>query len=294
MPVNFLTPTQRQDYGRYASSPSQDDLARFFHLSDNDQALVRIRRGDHNRLGFALQLTTVRFLGTFMEDQGDVPLTVLQTLGRQLAITDPLSCIQEYGESRQYRMHAAEIRELFGYREFTDRIAGFRLARWLCALCWTGSDRPGILFDRATAWMLTHKVLLPGASVLERFVARVRSRMEQRLWHFLKRGTTPGQRANLEALLTVPEGSRISLLERLRSGPDRVSSRALVSSIRRLQSIRDLGIAIPAAAHVPPSRLAALARFAMKSKVSAISQAACIAPIGHTGRVCALPGILCP
>ena len=272
MPVSFLTPTQRQNYGCYASPPSPDALARFFHLSDDDQAWVRVRRGAHNRLGFALQLTTVRFLGTFMENPGDVPLSILQTLGRQLAITDPLPCIREYGESRQYRLHAAEIRAVLGYREFSDPLAGFRLARWLCALCWTGTDRPGVLFDRATAWMLTHKVLLPGASVLERFVARVRTRMEQRLWRFLKQGITSGQRANLEALLTVPEGSRVSLLERLRSGPHRVSSRALVGSIRRLQSIRDLGITLPPTALVPPSRLVALGRFAMKAKVSAITR----------------------
>jgi len=134
MPVNFLTPTQRQDYGRYASSPSQDDLARFFHLSDNDQALVRIRKGDHNRLGFALQLTTVRFLGTFMEDQGDVPLTVLQTLGRQLAITDPLSCIQEYGESFLERLGLLVDREITerDSRRLADRLRFAKLKQAAC------------------------------------------------------------------------------------------------------------------------------------------------------------------
>ena len=47
------------------------------------------------------------------------------------------------------------------------------LLRWFYALCWTGTDRPTALFDQATAWLVTHKVLLPGASVLERAVARV-------------------------------------------------------------------------------------------------------------------------
>lgn len=293
MPVSFLTPAQRQDYGRYAAPPSPDEMARFFHLGDDDLALAWLRRGDHNRLGFALQLTTVRFLGAFLEDPGDVPLAVLQTLGRQLAVTDPSLCVQEYGESRQYRSHAADIRALFGYREFSDPAAGFRLSRWLCALCWTGTDRPGVLFERATAWMLTHKVLLPGASTLERFVARVRSRMEQRLWRFLKQGLTPGQRASLEALLAVPEGGRASLLDRLRSGPTRVSSRALVGSIRRLQSIRELGIRLPHGTRPakPPGRAGA---FCHESKSFRNRPAACRTPPGHAGRVCALPGILGP
>jgi hypothetical protein len=66
-----------------------------------------------------------------------------------------------------------------GYREFTEPLPRWRLIRWLYALCWTGTERPSVLFDRANAWLIAHKVLLPGASVLERLVARVRTRASQ-------------------------------------------------------------------------------------------------------------------
>lgn len=139
MPVNFLTPAHRERFGRYAGTPSADDLARYFHLDDADRALISQKRGEHNRLGFALQLTTVRFLGTFLEDPLDVPDTVLSTVSRQLAVS-PSDRLALYRKGRQRQLHVVEIRARYGYRDFTDRSAGFRLTRWLYALCWTGTE----------------------------------------------------------------------------------------------------------------------------------------------------------
>jgi hypothetical protein len=85
-PVNYLTPTQRANYSRYTAGPTSEELARFFHLTDDDRALIENKRGDHSRLGFAFLLTSVRYLGTFPEETTAVPLSVLKALAQQLSI----------------------------------------------------------------------------------------------------------------------------------------------------------------------------------------------------------------
>lgn len=269
MPVSFLSNEQRESYGRYTGAPSADDLARYFHLDDSDHALIAQKRGEHNRLGFAVQLGTVRYLGTFLEDPLTVPTPVVHTLAKQLRIA-AIPDAHLYNTSRQRLQHAAEIQTRYGYVEINERQIGFHLTRWLYALCWTGTDRPTVLFERAVTWLVTHKVLLPGSSTLERYIARLRSRVEERLWHALGRGISSEQQGRLESLLLVPVGNRSSPLDHLRKGPVAVSSRSLVVALMRLHSVRELGIRLPAAARIPATRVAALARFAGAAKVSAI------------------------
>jgi Domain of unknown function (DUF4158) len=181
MPVSFLTEEQERRYGRFNGAPTQEQLDRYFYLDDADLATIRRRRWDHMRLGFAVQLGTVRFLGTFLADSTEVPQIVVVNLAQRIGIADP-GCLERYREGKIRWEHAAEIRAAYGYSEFTDPFMQWRLLRWLYALCWTGTDRPSALFDRATAWLVTHKVLLPGASVLERSIARARTRANSRLW----------------------------------------------------------------------------------------------------------------
>ena len=147
-----------------------------------------------------------------------------------------------------------------------------RLARWLYALCWTGTDRPSVLFDRATAWLITQKVLLPGATALERLVARIRGRAARQLWRSLSQDVTHEQRDRLDALLLAGESGRPSPLDRLRDGPYLRSGAELARAVDRLDEVRLLALGLPTVAHVPPGRVTALARFAAVAKAQAVAR----------------------
>ena len=109
MPVSFLRPAQRDSYGQYLGDPSTQELARYFHLDDSDHTQIVEKRGDANRLGFALQLTTVRFVGTFFDDPTAVPPAVLATMSRQLGI-DTTTDLTGYRDGKWRFAHAAQIR----------------------------------------------------------------------------------------------------------------------------------------------------------------------------------------
>jgi hypothetical protein len=59
-------------------------LERFIFLDDADSRLVAMCWGDRNRVGFALQLGTVRLLGTFPADPPDVPGAVCVYVAEQV------------------------------------------------------------------------------------------------------------------------------------------------------------------------------------------------------------------
>jgi Domain of unknown function (DUF4158) len=185
VPVEFLSDAEAAAYGRYSGAPSQADLDRVFFLDDEDRALVDRRRGTHMRVGFALQLVTVRWLGTFLEEPLDVPGAVLDFLAGQLGVADP-SLVKRYTERTKTRFdHQWEIRRAYGLREFVEIEAKF--TDWVAARSWTSGDGSKAIFLDGMTWLRDRKVLLPGVTTLARLVARVRDDTTRRLWQQLER-----------------------------------------------------------------------------------------------------------
>ncbi len=133
MPVDFLTSEQKTQYGQFFGAPNDTQLARYFHLDKTDLALIADRRGDQNRFGLALQLTSVRFLGTFLLDINLVPTDAQVFIARQLRIPD-IAVLGDYAKREATKHeHISLICEHYGYRDFGEQPWAFRLIRLLYA-----------------------------------------------------------------------------------------------------------------------------------------------------------------
>ncbi|MBN4073910.1 DUF4158 domain-containing protein [bacterium AH-315-E07] len=83
MPIEFLTEEQKNQYARFSDEPNETQLARYFHLNNTNFTLINKCRADYNRLGLALQLTTVRVLETFLPNPTNVPSGVIYFVAQQ-------------------------------------------------------------------------------------------------------------------------------------------------------------------------------------------------------------------
>lgn len=233
MPVEFLSDEEAAALGCYAGLPSRAELDRMFYLDDADLKLVAKRRGDHMRLGFSLQLATVRYLGTFLADPLDVPPLVIEHLAGHLGIEDS-SCVKRYTE----RPHTP-----LEHRDFADGVK----------------------------WLRSNAVLLPGVTTIARLVSRVRDEALDDQYATLTALPDAHQAARLESAVTVPDGAGYSELETWRRGPAKPTGRGLERSLNRTAEIGGIGIGkLDLEAHVPRRRITDLARHGMTARAQAL------------------------
>ncbi|WP_204036608.1 Tn3 family transposase [Micromonospora qiuiae] len=266
-----MTDEQVAAYGRFGAEPlDQAAVERFFFLDDADRELIGRRRGDHNRLGFALQLVTVRHLGTFLTDPLDVPLMVLDYVAAQLQVADP-SVVKRYTEREKTRLeHQWELGEVFGYVSFAAGRPG--LVRWLDDEAWTTGDGPRALFFAAVGWLRQHRVLLPGVTTLVELVAEVREATELRLYDALAGAVSAEQAVDLERLLLVPEGQRRSRLDRWRRAERSTTGRGMVRALERVAEVAGLGMRRVDTGAVPTRRVIGLARYGLAAKAPKLAR----------------------
>ena len=79
---SILSATERD--GLLSLPESQEELIRYYTFSEPDLSLIKQRRGDANRLGFAVQLSLLRYPGYALANEMVVAGQVIQWIARQI------------------------------------------------------------------------------------------------------------------------------------------------------------------------------------------------------------------
>src|SRR5437764_14324736 len=115
MPIGFLTATERDRLNHFPTPIPDEDLRAFFWLSEDDQHVINRQREAHTRLGFALQLCALRYLGFVPHDLGTAPPTAVAYIAQQLAV--PPAALAAYGLRVPTRtVHLQQVQQHLGFR----------------------------------------------------------------------------------------------------------------------------------------------------------------------------------
>jgi hypothetical protein len=101
MPGQLFTDVERRRLGGFPDRVSHEDLVTFYTLTRSDRAVVNQCADDTGRLGFALQLGPLRYLGFCPDDLGAAPAEVVHFLADQLKV--PPEGLSAYGRRAQTR-----------------------------------------------------------------------------------------------------------------------------------------------------------------------------------------------
>ena len=129
MPIGFLTATERDRLGRFPEQIPDDDLFVFFRLSEADHRVINQQREDYTRLGFALQLCALRYLGFAPDDLSLTPWEAVVYVARQLNVLP--KAIETYGNRIKTRTtHLQLVQTHLGFRKALP-LDFFSLQTWL-------------------------------------------------------------------------------------------------------------------------------------------------------------------
>lgn len=81
---SLLTPAERA--GLFSFPATDDELTQHYTFTEPDISAIRQRRGNHNRLGFAVQLCYLRYPGFALPNDAVPPAPLLAIVGRQLTL----------------------------------------------------------------------------------------------------------------------------------------------------------------------------------------------------------------
>src|ERR671931_898361 len=230
MPIGFLTAAERDRLNHFPASIPEDDLFAFFQLSEADHTTINKQREDHTRLGFAMQLCALRYLGFAPDDLRTAPQEAVLYVARQLGL--PPGALALYGRRIPTRtMHLQQVQAYLGFRKALP-LDLYALTMWLVERA-LEHDKPTLLLQLACDEFRRERIVRPGLTRLERLVATARQQAHLETFRRLTPLLTEAPLAMLDGLLVPDPDTGRTVLNWLRREATATTAPQLVAALTK-------------------------------------------------------------
>ena len=236
-----------------------DTLRKYFTLTKPDLAEVEQCRGAVNKLGFAIQLCTLRWQGYFLSDTRNLPSEVIETIASQTGVL--ALAMDTYPQNEKTRWEHREcIRRHLGLVR-CDANQRERLLNHRVGVAQALPRSEG-LRQAAHQWLKHERIVRPGRTTIRDLITSAREAALQAAFQILTSGLALGQVEQIESLLLAPaapdqpgdEPAFRSRLEQFKTPARKESPEALLMLLDQLSQIASLDLtALPALADVHPA-----------------------------------------
>ncbi len=216
---------------------NREELIRFFTLTPAEVEFIDPRRGrgPADRLGLAVQLCTLPWLGFVPDDVAAAPPAAVGRLSERLGV--PVGALGRYGEREQTRTeHLRMAARYLGWRPAKTlelkELEEFLLARAM------EHDSPSLLHRLACEYLISAKVIRPGVVTLLEKVATARAAAQELTYDKVSPILTPVLMAALDRLLVVDPEIGSTRLFWLGNEPTEPSAGAVKSEPAKLRFLR--------------------------------------------------------
>ena len=262
MPVQFLSEVDRERLSRFPEEIPQQDLKDFFWLSEDDHRETKRQRGEHNWLGFALQLCCLRYLGFFPNNFPDLPQEVVQFVAIQLQVDDNLFRLYGQRLSTQ-RKHQRQVQAFLGYRR-AQEIDILNLEQWLLQRA-LEHDKPMRLLELSCDYLKQQKLVRLKPIRLARMVSTVRNKAEESIYKTLKPLLTQECQTFLDSLLEADSDLGKTRFAWLQQTPTNHNLTQMLETLAKIDFLQQKGIAQWDLSQLTPNRINHLSKIGSRA-----------------------------
>lgn len=260
MPVQFLSEADHERLNRFPEEIPSEDCFTFFLLSKDDCIEVDKQRSDSSRLGFALQICALRYMGFVPTDLKSIPPRVLRYVAEQLDIST--DALLKY-KARTRKEHLPVSRNYTGFRRAT-KLDVLGLEKWLLERA-LEHDQPTVIFKQACDYLKQQQILRLGTDRLARLVSTARAQAQEVTYRVLQPLLNEERRTFLNALLEVDETLKRTDLSWLQKTPTSNNLGQILETLDKIDFLKQAGVEDWDLGAVNPNRVKWLAKLGGRS-----------------------------